>query len=174
MSDMYICLDCGEVFDGEDSGTSREWIGEDRYESNSSGWMYYTVCPNCGSDEIAEAEMCDECGEYYDKTDMIRVGDTKLCKNCASEYFEAYWDKWGYAEKNDIDRAKRVIQLNTIPRASGYKNLQRVAALSAFKRGHDIGLSEDTMTKAIKKMGFKEVHDPIMNITVWEKGERDG
>lgn len=174
MSEMYICLDCGEAFDREDSGTSREWIGEDRYESNSSGWMYYTVCPRCGSDEIAEAEQCDECGEYYDKTDMIRVGDTKLCHGCANEYFEAYWDKWGYTEKNDIDRAKRVIQLNTIPHASGYKNLQRVMDKSVFKQGDKIGLTPDKITAAIKEMGFKQVFDPTMKINVWEKGERNG
>lgn len=174
MSEMYICTDCGEAFDEYDSGTAKEWIGEDRYESNSSGWMYYAACPKCGSTEIVEAERCDECGECYETTDLVHVGDMKLCKDCASEYFEAYWDKWGYAEKTDLDRAKRLVQLYTIPHASGYKNLQRVAELSLSKRGYEIGLSADTLAKAIKEMGFKQVFDPTMKINVWEKGERNG
>ena len=170
MYDYYKCLDCGHVFDEDEAGSDREWIGEDRYESNSSGWMYYMACPECGSTEIVEAERCDECGDYFDKTDLIRVGDMKLCQECARDYFEAYWEKWGYIEKTDLDRAIRVIQLNTTPNASGYKNLQRVNERSVFKRGEEMGLSEETIITALKEMGFKQVYNDFLRKTVWEKG----
>ena len=174
MSDYYKCIDCGYVFDEDEAGGASEWIGEDKYESNSSGWMTYMACPECGSTEIVEAERCDDCGEYFDPTDLIHVDDLSICQECARDYFEAYWRKWGYAEKNDLDRAKRVIQLNTILNASGFKNLQRVMEKSAFRRGAEIGLTNDMMTDALKDMGFKQVYDPIMRINVWEKGKRDG
>ena len=177
MSDKYICLDCGHVFNADEAGSYREWIGEDRYESNSSGWMYYDACPECGSTEMAEAECCDFCGEYDDKDEMLHVGDSTMCRDCAREIYEAYWQAWGYAEKDthtDIDKAKRIIELNTIPHASGYKNLKRVMEKSAFRRGADIGLANDTMVEALKDMGFAQIYDPIMRINVWEKGKRDG
>ena len=173
MGEMYICTDCGCVFDADESASAREWIGEDRYESNSSGWMYYMACPECGSTEIAEAEGCDECGEYFDKDDLIHVDDVCLCKDCARDYFDAYWEKWGYAEKTDIDRAFRVIKLNMIPHASGYKNLQRVFEDTVVKRGKEIGISKDTMVKALEKLGFRKVDNEQLNFTSWERGNKE-
>ena len=173
MAEMYKCMECGHVFDEDEAGSAREWIGEDRYESNSSGWLYYIACPECGSTEMVEAECCDDCGEYFDETDLIKVGDMKLCRECAMVYFEAYWERWGYAEKTDVDRAKKVIKMNTIPNASGYKNLQRVMDKSVFRRASEIHIPKNAIYKALEEMGFKQVYDPITKINSWQKGELD-
>lgn len=48
---MYICFNCGKVFDEEESGT--------RYESRGEFWGMpcsepMMCCPYCGSDEFDE------------------------------------------------------------------------------------------------------------------------
>ena len=69
---MTICIACGHVFDERD--TTAWW---------SPDGEYYSCCPRCGSDELDEAVLCEECGEY---TDAHADG---LCDSCFSKRKEA-------------------------------------------------------------------------------------
>ena len=53
---IYKCLDCGRIFDEENSG-----IFHERYEAWGKVFSEeYTVCPVCRSDNLEEAEEYDE------------------------------------------------------------------------------------------------------------------
>lgn len=54
---MYICEDCGEVF--EEPKTFYESHGLD-----SPPYEQWSVCPNCSSTNYKEAHECSRCGEY--------------------------------------------------------------------------------------------------------------
>lgn len=70
---MFICKDCGAVFEEPDV----------TYDDPSpsgvalpSGAYEYEFCPECGSDDIEVADECASCGEYI-------IGKT-LCDDCKS------------------------------------------------------------------------------------------
>ena len=73
----YICYHCDNVFDEQDAGWDCEMIGE----GSMRGPQWYNTCPNCGSDEIYEAQTCPICGEAYGGTE-------DYCDNCL-EYIAA-------------------------------------------------------------------------------------
>lgn len=69
---MYICKDCGEVFDTPYTET------EDPSPSGISlppGHYTYEFCPHCGGDDIAEAKRCPQCGEWMPE-------DEDICGDC--------------------------------------------------------------------------------------------
>lgn len=77
--DRLICKDCGYVFDDSDA----EVIREDPSPAGISlptGYYEYPVCPECGSDYLADAEECMFCGDEYDKDELI----DGACRDCAS------------------------------------------------------------------------------------------
>jgi len=75
---MFICNECRELF--EDPKPMRE------YHSEVDGYERYDVCPICGCEDIEEAYMCEECGEYI--TDDYRKREIfDLCKECEFDYF---------------------------------------------------------------------------------------
>lgn len=95
---MYICLKCGEVFDEHNMGYHSEWIGESRYSSSNSGWYTTAGCPQCGTDEIEEAQDCMECTEYFAESELnhflaeVQYGRTlddyehvRLCDDCLAK-----------------------------------------------------------------------------------------
>ena len=87
----WICSDCGAVFDDDDADVSYEWIGE----GVMGGYRpMETLCPECGSDCLEEAKECDNCGEWFDATDMIDVDGVKYCKECAQAVVDAFNAKW--------------------------------------------------------------------------------
>ena len=95
MTQMYICMDCGTVFDEENSGCYTEYYGE----GVMRGPVHYMVCPKCKSDDYNEAQECCACGEYYDsENDMIHVDDCWYCEKCAGEVAGEYLFKWGYTD----------------------------------------------------------------------------
>ena len=94
----YVCTECGHIFDEEDVKFDREWIGDDNYSSNSSGWYETTCCPKCGAEGYEEAGECDICGENYAEDDMILCGGDWYCKKCAEEVVEEFLSKWGMTE----------------------------------------------------------------------------
>lgn len=99
MATKYKCQNCKHTFTEDEMGYSSEWIGDDRYSSNSSGYIYYDACPECGSTEIVEAEECCCCGEWFDKEDMIEDNDLWFCKECGGRIYDAYYLKWGRLEE---------------------------------------------------------------------------
>lgn len=71
---MYICKECGEVFE------EPVVITDDPSPSGVSltaGAYKYESCPYCKSDNLGEAEPCSCCGEYHDSDDGI------ICKECS-------------------------------------------------------------------------------------------
>ena len=69
---MYICRDCGELF--EHPVTHYDDPSPYGVSLPSGSYEYYE-CPECGSDDITEAEECPCCGNHYD-------GQKVLCDNC--------------------------------------------------------------------------------------------
>ena len=73
---MYICNDCGAVFE--------ECKVEYEFHPYGSGtakeeWWY---CPNCDSADFEEAKECKRCGEYF-----VSLTDG-LCDLCYEEVYE--------------------------------------------------------------------------------------
>lgn len=70
---MYICERCGKTFDNDEVVV----IHDDPSPSGvslSSGYYTFEECPYCGSDEIAEADICPSCDEWHNN----RI----LCDDC--------------------------------------------------------------------------------------------
>lgn len=88
---MYICRECGEVFN--EPAVQREthdWLDG----SPSEEWA---VCPNCSSSDYSEAVQCGECGVYFSEEDTDKfvvfspeAADSDfshvVCNNCLHDY----------------------------------------------------------------------------------------
>lgn len=70
MSWIY-CYDCESFFDEEDAKT-RLAVPEDSVPMGS----YVACCPNCGSSELEEANVCKICGN------PIKPDVTDFCRPC--------------------------------------------------------------------------------------------
>ena len=68
---MYVCNDCGHVFEHP----------ANRYNMAVSVEDEDAQCPSCGSDDFDNAEQCEKCGEWFASKDM----DYCLCKKCLGE-----------------------------------------------------------------------------------------
>ena len=71
---VFICNRCGDPFSLEES---ERWIGD------GEAW---TVCPNCGYDDIEEGKRCKVCRDIHYKHEM-RGG---VCKGCFEDAISAY------------------------------------------------------------------------------------
>lgn len=75
---MYICVECGHLFEDGEERTSREYRGEchgfPAYETISS-------CPMCGGD-FENAKYCDNCDEWYAECDL----SNGYCFNCINSF----------------------------------------------------------------------------------------
>lgn len=66
MSNKMHCINCEHVFDERDAVTQCE---VERLSGRGPAYMYYTTCPDCGSDEIEELqEAQDEDDDQYHGT----------------------------------------------------------------------------------------------------------
>ena len=74
---MYICLECGLIFDdpvkweethGLDCGPYEKWSG----------------CPKCRG-SYAETYRCDRCGEWIEGS-YIKIDDNRYCEYCYDKY----------------------------------------------------------------------------------------
>lgn len=75
---MWICDDCGAIFDDDDCVTITEWhpygegvAGED-----------WAACPHCQSTNMSKAKKCSRCGEW--------VAETRedLCDVCYEDMYD--------------------------------------------------------------------------------------
>ena len=55
---MFYCENCDTIF--EETKSRSEWQGEKEH----GGYVYYEVCPYCGSDEYFDACECASCDTY--------------------------------------------------------------------------------------------------------------
>lgn len=70
---MYICGECGSTFDEpiiERDDPSPDGV------SLSSGYYEIHYCPECGSDDVNEADRCPACGAWK------RYNKSVLCDEC--------------------------------------------------------------------------------------------
>ena len=60
---MYFCNDCGEVFENPKHKKGYQ-LHDELDEGNKYEEINFAYCPNCGSDDIEEADHCELTGEY--------------------------------------------------------------------------------------------------------------
>lgn len=78
---MWICMDCRETF--SEPGTKSEDYGWETDLGHVSAYQYYYVCPNCGSADFDETEICAKCGETFAKDEMdYNIDGDLVCKDC--------------------------------------------------------------------------------------------
>lgn len=71
---MFICLDCGEIFEKPKIFTETHGLGSPPYEE-----LY--GCPLCGG-SYAETYKCDVCGKYVEDEYITTDKGYIICDNC--------------------------------------------------------------------------------------------
>ncbi len=71
---VYMCNRCGDPFALEEGKTLHTDEGD------------FTLCPNCGSDDIEEGERCKVCREIH-YTFELKHG---VCKECFADALSAW------------------------------------------------------------------------------------
>ena len=79
---MYICKDCAHVFEDYEVKRVKDYIVSDPYPDGP----IISVCPNCDSEEIVEAELCAECGEYVPVEEMTKG----FCSACSTKLMKKF------------------------------------------------------------------------------------
>ena len=92
---FFVCLHCGHEF---------SWNELKRTYDQGTG-HYDDECPNCGSEDIEEAESCVECGAVKSKDSLING----ICAGCIKEAAEDMRLAYQYG----ADRTS-VIELNGV------------------------------------------------------------
>lgn len=71
---MFICLDCGCVFD-----EPKHWI--ETHGLDSPPYEEWNGCPSCGG-AYAETYKCDGCNDWLCGTYAETKNGNKYCENC--------------------------------------------------------------------------------------------
>ena len=71
---MFVCLDCGCVFDEPERYVDTHGLDSPPYE------VWYG-CPYCGG-AYRETYSCDACGNWIDTDTYVEIGDERYCENC--------------------------------------------------------------------------------------------
>lgn len=71
---MFICLDCGCVFD-----EPKHWI--ETHGLDSSPYEEWNGCPSCGG-AYAETYKCDNCGDWINGEYVKLKNGDNFCENC--------------------------------------------------------------------------------------------
>lgn len=94
---MYWCYDCNEAFYEPHKG--KEYMGV----YPQGGYVEYSECPNCGSEDIDDALLCPNCGEFCGEI----FGDGKkktLCDACIQKLAtEENLFAYGYEDKQSVE-----------------------------------------------------------------------
>ena len=72
---MYICYECGALFDTPDTYVERHPYGMG-YATER-----WSMCPCCESNDYGTAQECKECGEY------VAELEDGLCEECWEEKY---------------------------------------------------------------------------------------
>ena len=71
---MFICLDCGCVFD-----EPKHWI--ETHGLDSLPYEEWDGCPSCGG-TYAETYKCDNCGDWINGEYVKLKNSDNFCENC--------------------------------------------------------------------------------------------
>ena len=74
---MFICRDCGEIFD------DFKIVKDPRPYGEQTVYEEFGVCPHCESDACEEAQPCTRCGEYFAEDEL----EEGLCDYCHGELY---------------------------------------------------------------------------------------
>ena len=74
---MWICLDCGRVFENP-----RRYV--DSHGLDTPPYEEWEGCPSCGG-AYAEAYECDGCGEWITGEYIKTKNDERFCENCYTQ-----------------------------------------------------------------------------------------
>lgn len=73
---MFICENCGEVFE------ECKVVEEHHPYGMTYATEYWSVCPHCGEMDFVEAKKCSRCGEY------VAELHEELCECCYEDLNE--------------------------------------------------------------------------------------
>ena len=73
---MWICEDCGAVFD------EAKIIEEHHPYGMTYATEYWAACPHCESTNIEEARFCERCERY-----VVELQDGELCDVCYEDMY---------------------------------------------------------------------------------------
>ena len=73
-SEMFVCLDCGKVFENADHYVETHGLDTPPYEE-------WDGCPSCGG-AYTEAHECDECGCWITGEYIKTASSQRICENC--------------------------------------------------------------------------------------------
>lgn len=71
---MYVCTECGCVFE-----SPRHW--EERHGLDYGPYEQWSGCPNCCGSYV-EAYICSCCGEYIAGDYIKLANDDRVCEDC--------------------------------------------------------------------------------------------
>ena len=72
---MYICNNCGTVFETPDTHEEQHPYGM------TSATEHWYVCPYCADTDFSEAKKCERCGEY------VAELEDGLCDVCYGDMY---------------------------------------------------------------------------------------
>ena len=71
---MWICTDCGHIFEEPD-----HW--EERHGFDYGPFEKFSGCPECGEPYV-EAHKCDECDEWIRGEYIKTTSGKRICEHC--------------------------------------------------------------------------------------------
>lgn len=71
---MYVCIECGTVFEECERYTETHGLDTPPYEE-------WNGCPECGG-AYTEAQICDCCGEYITGDYIKLISGERFCSDC--------------------------------------------------------------------------------------------
>lgn len=94
---MQYCNECKQAF--EEQTTRKEWVGDREH----GGYVEYGECPNCGSEDIDDALLCPNCGEFCGEL-FGAFGKERMCEECIKEFAtEENLIAYGYEDKRSVE-----------------------------------------------------------------------
>lgn len=87
---MYICLDCGHVF--EDPCKMVDWSPE-------YGKTVEELCPKCEDGNFLGADRCPDCGRWMPKGDKL----CEICREDLRDRFRTFRETLTAAQEDELD-----------------------------------------------------------------------
>ena len=79
---MFVCLECGHIFDEDEVYTWKESRGE---YWGTPCYEEMAGCPRCKGDYV-ETYKCDVCGEWINGSYIKLESGERICENCYVTY----------------------------------------------------------------------------------------